>query len=221
MSIIYFLILEYILILRLNLLGFFKKSPVSWSKGEKGDVILVPGFGERWIFLETIAEHLNRLGYRIHTIPELNNNIFSLDTSLTLIDKYRKKNHLQNFLFLSHSKGGVVAKYYMDQDEDSVGCLISIATPFFGTILGYLRIFSLSELIPNSSTIKKVVSVKRNNQKIINIYAKVDNHILPNKNAILPGAKNIMVDTVGHTRILEDKRTIQVIDREFELADIS
>lgn len=208
---IYYFILEYLLILKLHFRSLYTDIPKNWSEGVKGDVILIPGFFETWIFLKYIADDLNRSGYKIHTIPDFNYNILPLHECTKVLNEYIKNNHLKNILFISHSKGGIIAKLIIDSNIDSSHRSISVTTPYKGTIFGYLYLFNLKELTPSSKLITSVINHPVIKDTIVNLYAKLDNHILPNKNALLPDAKNIQVDVVGHTRILEDYRTLVVI----------
>lgn len=213
---LYDFVLEYLLIGKLHLQSILmSKSSASWSKGNKGDVILIPGFNSTWVSLQTIADNLNKLGYRIHTIQEFNSNFLLIDKCVKILDKYIKDNDLKDVVLLSHSKGGIIAKRFMDtaKNGNKVRHSISIATPYNGTLFGHLRALSLKEFMPSNKVIKDVIGIKTNNHKIINLYAEFDNHIIPNKNAILSGARNIMVSVVGHTRILESQSTIQEINK--------
>ncbi len=189
--------------------GLLHKSPPShWKKGEKGSVILLPGFGEPWTFLQTIAEDLNKLGYAIHVEQKLTYNFHSLEKSVFLLKTYIEEQKLKNVILLSHSKGGLIAKQYMDTFTDNnISLSISIATPYHGTPLAYLWIFSLKELTPNSQAIKQILNNTKNNHKILNIYAKVDSIIASSKKPVLQGAENILIDVIGHTNILEHKQT--------------
>jgi len=71
-------------------------------------------------------------------------------------------------------------------------------------------------MIPNSEIIQNVLSENKNNGKIINFYPSLDNHVVPNKDLILEGAKNIEMKVVGHTRILEDEELLNEIIKEIK-----
>jgi hypothetical protein len=51
------------------------------------------------------------------------------------------------------------------------------------------------------------------NHKVFALYPTLDNHVLPNKNLLLPGAHNIQIDVVGHTRILTSAKTLATISQ--------
>ncbi|MFO0704135.1 MAG: hypothetical protein U0525_05460 [Patescibacteria group bacterium] len=204
---------EYWLILQTHAISPFKKIPARWKNGIKGDVILIPGFGETWCFLEIIGNTLNTEGYRIHTIQMLSYNTRSTKDSASVLNKYFYTNDLQDVIFISHSKGGIIAKYFIDNSEHSkkVKWSISIATPYKGSRFGYLQLLNLKEIAPDSALLKKLLANKSNISKIINIHAKWDDHIGDVENAKLPEAQNIEVELYGHARVLQSKDTLDQI----------
>jgi len=217
-KIILYIFAEYLLILRIHLKSFlYRNPPAKWLKGTKGDIILLQGFSETWLFLEKIGNTLSSAGYRIHVIGKLNHNRLSISKSSRIVEEYIQKHKLKNIIFISHSKGGIIAKYFIDHSIDNrlVKYSISIATPYKGSWLGYLKLLFLYELLPSSKILKGLK--QENNYRFLNIYAKLDNHIIPSKNAILSGAKNVCINIVGHTRILEAMETIQEIQKFLDI----
>lgn len=192
---------------------FFTKPSENWNLGTKGNIILLPGFAETWVFLKTIADNLNSLGYRIFLVNSLGRNAGPIETSITIVKDFIENNQLQDIILLSHSKGGIIAKILLDDPKYSkiIKQSICVAVPYGGSILGYLNIFSLNQLSPKSDIIKRINCSNGENLKVINIYPKLDNHVIPNKSLFLDGAKNIRIDIIGHTRILETKATIEAI----------
>lgn len=197
------LIKEYLLILYLKLLPCFKTIPENWNHGEKGDVVLVPGLHETNFFLYFVANHINELGYKIHTIP----NFSSIETIEQIHNKLEdkiKSMQKKDLILLSYSKGGIVAKHFIDNSKHTkdIKLSISLATPYLGSKLAVTKLHNIHELKPNSHMIKKINAHEQHLEKIINFYPKFDNHVIPNKSLILKGAKNIKINVNGHTRIL-------------------
>ncbi len=195
---------EYLLIGYLKLLpSFLSKLPKSWEDGEKGTVIIIPGLHETNFFLYNIGCFLNQHGYKIITIPKFH-------STEPIVQIYSKLDSLieslsaNNLILLSHSKGGIVAKYFLDNSKHShkIKYSVSLATPYQGTMFAKLPFHNIYELDPTSTVIKELNANTDHVSKVINIYPKFDNHVIPNKNLILHGAKNIQVDINGHTRIL-------------------
>lgn len=207
------MLLEYLLIVRLHFRALWQRPPAAWNKGNAGDVLLIPGFAEPWIFLTTIAEQLNTLGYHVHTVPELNYNTQPVAACVEILHEYIQTHSLEHVLLIGHSKGGLVAKGYLDAHPEKVGKVITLSAPFQGTWVGKLWICNLQELCPGSSLITNLLQKPPAPGRLLNLYAHRDNHILPNKNALLPGAQNIEIPVIGHTRIVEDNKTFQAIKK--------
>lgn len=197
---------EYRLFIYFRILGFIKKSlPEKWESGHRGNIILIYGFNENWLFLKSIGDRLNREGYKVYAFLDIGSNFYPLVTSAEMLDHFIKIKNLNNVTLVAHSKGGLIAKLYLDRFDKQkiVDKVITIATPFKGSLWGNLRILNLYEIIPNSLFLRDLLKETRNNYKIVSIRAQIDNHVIPGASAILPGAKNIEVGVVGHTRILK------------------
>lgn len=213
------LLKEYLLIIQYSFLGKIKKHPYNWINGEMGDVVLIPGINENYYFLSTLGNELNNLGYKVHVLDNWNSRENIKLIAEKLSEKITKLN-FNNAYIIAHSKGGLVAKYYLDNYNNSnkVKKIISISTPYGGSKLARLNIFnSLNEMSLRSEILSHIIKNEFNNQKIINIYPKFDNHVIPNKNLYLEGAKeNIMIDIVGHTRILKSKELFEIIKKHID-----
>lgn len=160
----YYLLLEYLLIVSNYLkTPFLFQPPKDWRRGKKGNVILIWGLWESWIFMKTIGEYLNKLGYRIIIVTDLKFNYFSISKSVEILANFVKSNNIKNTVLVSHSKGGIIGKLFMDTrlGKERVIKAISIATPYQGSIFGYLSIFSVGELSPNSRIIKRVWKLEK------------------------------------------------------------
>lgn len=205
-------LLDPILISYRHFEALFRRFPTDWKKGGRGDVIILPGFSEPWIFLRPLAEKLNQLGYRIHLPDGLNRNLLTIDQSVAYLAQYIERNDLKDVILLAHSKGGFIGKLYLDQYPGNCKKLFSIATPYAGTSLSRLHILHLNEFAPTSETVKRVNYETEHNDKIINIYTLKDLHIFPHKSAHLKGASNFEVNIVGHTRIIGASQAWRIIE---------
>ena len=203
------LIQEYLLILKNKIVGLYSKVPSKYSQGTKGDVVIIIGLNDTWNFLKTVANHLNSQGYRIH-FPKFNTrSTIKLCTRDVL--QYIDELKLINVILITHSKGGLIARSIIKDQPNNVNCAIEISSPNKGTVFGYLNIISLHELKPNCKELRDLEYI--DTKKIINIYPRFDNHVIPNTSLYLEGAKNIKLDIVGHTRILESKELINELDK--------
>ncbi len=214
----YHLFLEYLLILK-NFVNY-NPLPQSWRNGTRGNVLLLPGVYENAHFFLQLGSELNTNGFRVHQIDSLVNQSMSVDQYCTTIKQFINNNQLNKVILLAHSKGGLIAKSLLIDPSinKKIFKTICIATPFGGSWLSKL-IPGGRDLAPNSSLIKKLDSNKQYNHLIHNLYPIFDNHVIPNRHLFLQGAKNYQVDVIGHTRILENKETINLIKKI--LVDVS
>jgi hypothetical protein len=71
-------------------------------------------------------------------------------------------------------------------------------------LLPSLRAFS-----PRSAVTRQLAREERVNERITSVYGLFDPHIP--EGSVLPGARNIQLDTAGHFRILAHEDTIRTI----------
>lgn len=211
------LIAEYFLIAKNKLNQ--SKPTVEWNTGTVGDILLIPGLHESWVFLQSIGILTNQLGCKVHIVPSYNSSE-SVNAGYEQIKQYIQTKKLNLLTIIAHSKGGVIAKkLLMDKNlTNKIKRVITIATPFGGSILAYVWPDAY-ELNPKSPIIAQILQDQTGNSKIYNLYPRVDNHVIPNRNLLLIGANNVMIDIVGHTRILEADQTKKVIKKIISSTD--
>ncbi len=205
------LVKEYLLIGYLKFLPKIKEAKfLNWSIGTKGSVILIPGLHESTFFLFSVGDFLNKQGFRIYTIPDFKSAEPVSDISKKL-EGLVERLPQSDIILISHSKGGLVAKYFLDTSvfTEKVKLSISIATPYGGTIFGHLHFHNLYEVRPKSPLLTFLGSNKVSCAKIVNFYPKFDNHVLPNSGLLLAGAQNIQINVSGHTRILNSNQLLK------------
>ncbi|MCA9392473.1 hypothetical protein KC614_04750 [candidate division WWE3 bacterium] len=215
MSTLFDLIKEYALIGYFKILPFVHKTtPDAWNHGDKGDVVLIPGLHETAFSLLKVGNVLNVLGYRIHTIPDFSS-IAPVQKIHERLENVVKSLDGEEIILVSHSKGGVVARYFLTQSPlaDRVKSAVTISAPHHGSLFGKLQYHNLHELDHNSEVLMTINDSPDHAKKIINIYPRLDNHVLPNRNLLLDGAKNIEIDIVGHTRILASDKLFDELIR--------
>jgi triacylglycerol lipase len=184
--------------------------PEKWLHGKKGDVIIIPGFNETWVFQKTLAEFLNEKGYSIHTISTIDHNTHTIAHCVKEIETYVRIKELKDVILLAHSKGGLIVQKFLDTSSlnNRVKKAFTFSVPYKGTIWGYAGFQNLHELSLSSD---KTARNSQINKRIINMYSMIDQHIIPNRNLLLDGATNIKLNTYWHTRILESEETRKVI----------
>ena len=193
--------------------------PASWTEGKNGNVILVPGILDDHFFLTKIGNALNKKGYKIHVLKNFRTTYFSIEEIAQILAEYIQKNNLDKIIIVSHSKGSIATRYLMEnysKVNKEIKMVFTISTPHKGTIFAYINVFNFWQLTPSSELINKLLKQKGNLHKITNIYALIDNSVLPNNNLILDECLNIRIDVIGHTRILGDQRTVDVIIKKID-----
>jgi triacylglycerol lipase len=181
----------------------------------KSPVIIIQGKSNKWGFLKKISDAVSKLGHPVYIVKDLGSNRLDIRTSAKIVKNVIEKNNLKNVILLGHSKGGIVGKYILiNEDADNrVNHLIAIAAPFSGSKIVYRfpRNKSLKEFAPKSKILQEISSNKKFDSKIISIMPEFDNHIWADKGSFLDGAINVKVATKGHHKIVFDKKTIRKI----------
>src|SRR5438270_6102435 len=144
-------------------------SPNNWAKGTVGDVILLPGFGETWFFMEKIGNHLNSLGFKVHVIRSLARNTAPVEKLSDIIEHYLVENNLNGVTLVAHSKGGLVARYLLalSPAKDRINRTITIASPHHGTSRANLKVLNLHQLVPDSLLLRELYKYHEINSKIV------------------------------------------------------
>ena len=188
--------------------------PPEWEYGKRGDVILIQGFGGTWSYLTKIGNLANKMGYKVHTLPKLKNNIAPVHKCSQILEEYLHENSITKAVVVAHSKGGVIAKYFLVNSKlaNRITKVVSLSSPFKGTLLGYLDIFNSKELTPGSKLLQDLEKATTINKMFVNLYPRVDNLVIPNKNLVLKNAQNIKIDMVGHLRILISDKALKHVE---------
>lgn len=215
MKTIYFLLLEYALIAKLKIRSYLIRTPPSdWSQGGKGNVLLINGWTETWAFFLEIGDFANSLGYRVDVPEGVGRNREDIFVIAEKIESYIIEEDLTDIVIICHSRGGYPAKLLLNDQEINkrIKKVIAVTVPFHGTKWRSLRIGNLSSMIPDQVTLQKL-RLDKDNEKIISVRVSFDNHIIPFDSPILPGAENIEIPMVGHTRVLQSKELKDIIKK--------
>ncbi len=209
----YYAVIDIYLILRNHVLAFLTPHPPqSWSVGDKGDVILLQGHNAEWVSLKKIGKAIHKKGYRIHFVEKIGSDMKSVPEATKDVEEYIHKNKLENIIVIGHSKGGIIAISLLKNKEIAprITRIINIAGPIKGMLASSL-IPSVSDLVPTSEVISHLED-GINKKKIVNLYPRVDDFVLPNSSLTDDGMINKQIPVIGHVRIVEDKRTIREIE---------
>lgn len=185
-------------------------------KGKKA-VVIIPGIFGRWSFMRPVTDTLSLAGHPVYVIKRLRNNLLDIPTSSKIVSSFIKNHNLKDVILVTHSKGGLIARYLIEYHDpkNKIAGVIALAAPFSGSsMVKLVPKNALLELLPDSVIITKLQSNKKFNKKIISIIPKYDNHVWSEKGSWLEGAlKNIKVDVSGHHKIISDKKTLALIKK--------
>lgn len=187
---------------------FDRTDPAAFRSGGRTPIVILPGVYETWKFMQPLVKALHERGHPVHVVELLRRNRRPVTEMAEKVTDYLHRQDLQDVVLVAHSKGGLVGKQVMvGPAGDRIRSMVAVATPFAGSRYAYLlpartlRMFS-----PRDATILALGEQLSFNSRIVSIYGTFDPHIP--EGSELAGARNIMLDTGGHFRILADARVL-------------
>lgn len=170
-------------------------------------VLALPGVLETWSILRPVLDALAERGHPIHVVDALRRNRGPVAAMATLVEDHLVAHDLHDVVVVAHSKGGLIGKHVMagPRCADRIRAMVTVATPFGGSV--YARLFlapSIRAFRPDDPTLAWLRERVAVNARITSIAARYDPHIPAGSH--LDGATNVVVDVVGHFRILGDAR---------------
>lgn len=186
-----------------------RTDPDSFLSGDRLPIVVLPGVYETWQFLRPLIAAVHRRGHPVHVVPVLRSNRLPVREAADLVTAYLESRGVRKCVVLAHSKGGLVGKQIMldDAAERIVG-MVAVATPFGGSRYGRMMLVpTLRVFSPRSATIRDLSGATGVDARIVSVFARLDPHI-PEGSALAGAAKNVMLETGGHFRILADPRVI-------------
>lgn len=233
---------------RAGALMFYHKDPpkhyLGYTVEGKVAIIMIPGILGKWGMMKYLADKISLCGHPVYIVPGLGYNIFSIPNSAKIlkasvmhifpvlghliprlnvgaesIKDVIEKNNIKNAIFVAHSKGGLIGKYYLahfNKDKKVMG-MVSIATPYSGSALAKLvSLEPYQELTNDSKIIRDLESHTAINHKIVSIIPEVDHYVWAEKGSYLEGAENIQVPVHGHHKVLFSKEVVAEILKAIE-----
>ncbi|MDF9750445.1 alpha/beta hydrolase [Arthrobacter sp. ES3-54] len=189
----------------------------AFHSGNRSPVVVIPGVYESWQFLLPLITALHKAGHPVHVVTLLQRNRLDVPIAARLVAEHIAAAGLDNAVIVAHSKGGLIGKYIMlalDPDR-RVDRLVAVCTPFSGSRYArYLLIPSLRAFSPGNALTLQMAREETINNRITSIYGLYDPHIP--EGSVLPGARNIRLQTVGHFRILGDAQTARTIVEQIQ-----
>ena len=168
---------------------------------------------DTWGPFKKLGNVLNKNGFKIIFLDNVNT-FAKIETMADQSASVLKSNSLQNFYLIGHSKGGLTTTYLLDNyPEINKKCIkaFTVSTPWNGTVFAKIKLLNFYQLVPYSKFLQQCSITTESCKKIINIYPKFDNSVVPNNFLILEGVKNIKTKDVGHTNVLSSKELLNII----------
>lgn len=170
-------------------------------------VLALPGVLETWSILQPVLDDLAERGHPVHVVTALGRNRGPVVAMAALVEDYVLAHDLHDVVVVAHSKGGLIGKHVMagERCADRIRAMVTVATPFGGSV--YARYFlapSIRAFRPDHPTLTWLRERAATNARITSVAARYDPHVPGGSH--LDGATNVVVDLVGHFRVLGDAR---------------
>jgi pimeloyl-ACP methyl ester carboxylesterase len=130
------------------------------------------------------------------------------------VEKLRQASGAARVIVVGHSMGGLAARVYLRRHGDAhVARVVTLASPHHGTIFGRLGHSRNARQMARGS--RFVEHLNRDDhgrwRRFTTVAALDDNLVVPRTSPLLPGARQVELDGVGHLALIEDPRAWQVI----------
>lgn len=186
--------------------------PDEFLSGTGRPVVVIPGIYEDWRFMLPLVKRLHSAGHPVHVVTVLQRNGLAVPQAAELVAGHLRAQDLEDVMIVAHSKGGLIGKYAMmslDPERRITG-MVAVCSPFSGSrYAAFMLLPSLRAFSPRNAVTLQLAREEAVNERITSVYGLFDPHIP--EGSVLPGARNIRLDTGGHFRILSHEDTIRTI----------
>ncbi len=137
------------------------------------------------------------------------------------VETLRAASGAERIVLVGHSMGGLAARVFLRRHGDAhVARVVTLASPHHGTVFGRLgHSRNARQMAKGSRFIEGLAQHDRGRwDRFVTVATRDDNLVVPRTSPMLPGAKQIALDGVGHLALIEDARAWQVIADEARAA---
>lgn len=211
-------VLDYAYVVRLQVVGALSPRGAEDFRRQEDPVppavVLVPGVYESWHFLRPLARRLHAAGHPVHVLPALGYNRRPVEVGARVLGDHLRVHDLRDVVVVAHSKGGLIGKLAMlrEDPERRIRTLVAVGTPFVGSHLA--RFFPLlpavRAFVPSNPLFEALVAEEAVDSRIVSAYGVWDPHIPGGSE--LAGARNVVLRTPGHFRVLADEGLARLVD---------
>ena len=189
-----------------------RTKPEDFLSGTARPVVVIPGVYEDWRFMLPLVQRIHGQGHPVHVLTLLRRNRLAVPKAADLIAEYIRECDLADAVIVAHSKGGLIGKFVMMQldPERRIAGMVAVCSPFSGSrYASFMLLPSLRAFSPRNAVTMQLSREERVNARITSVYGHFDPHIP--EGSVLPGARNLQLDTAGHFRILAHEDTVRTI----------
>jgi pimeloyl-ACP methyl ester carboxylesterase len=137
------------------------------------------------------------------------------------VERLRAASGAAHVRLVGHSMGGLAIRAYLrDHGDGAVARVVTIAAPHHGTELGRFGFGrNASQMVRGSAYLRALgdALTPAARRKFVCIATLADNLVVPRTSPLLPDARHVVLDGVGHLAMVEDTRVWQAV-REAVLA---
>lgn len=130
------------------------------------------------------------------------------------VQRLRAASGADRVTLVGHSMGGLAARVYLRKYGDAeIVRVVTLATPHHGTIFGRIaHSRNARQMAAGSSFIRHLQADDHGRwEKFTTVATRDDNLVVPRSSPLLQGARQIVVDGVGHLALIEDRRAWQIV----------
>ncbi|WP_192497151.1 esterase/lipase family protein [Gulosibacter chungangensis] len=184
-------------------------------------IVALAGLATSWEFLTPLIDGLTRRGFQVAVLPQLGHNLSSVPELAEYVKRFlRTHDDLSPVMFVTHSKGGLIAKRVLLDDPDwryAVGAVV-LAAPFAGaTSARHIRGLTkfgkeIITLRPGTPSQLELEHMDAQDSRISSISPLYDEVV--GIRGRVRGGSNRAVSALGHNRFLSDERLHALVERE-------
>ncbi len=186
---------------------------------EKPAIVLVHGlcFFDIGPKMKVIGRFLKKEGWDTHLIDlEPNDGSGDLKYLAQQLADFIEEINAPTINLIAFSMGGLICQYYLQTlpKTKKVEQLITISTPHYGTLAGFLsRKTGIKQMRPNSSFLKELnnnVSAL-SSVKVTSIWTPLDLTILPANSSVISFGENKKIICLAHPLMISNKECLKII----------
>lgn len=136
------------------------------------------------------------------------------------IDALLRETGKPQVVLVCHSMGGLAARAYLRAKGDArVRHVITLGTPHHGTVIAQLGLGQNARQMERDNAWREALFASESPMlytKFTTLYSRIDNIVAPARTAVLPNAKEIELDDVGHVAMSLAPRCLNVLFEEIE-----